>query len=66
MDNIWRQTAPAAQCGAAAPLTLLWQGCMLYELIPNMPEHRLLPLMQRFAEMLAQSGLFCGSLSETK
>jgi DNA invertase Pin-like site-specific DNA recombinase len=21
MDNIWRQTAPAAQCGAAAPLT---------------------------------------------
>jgi hypothetical protein len=35
---------------------------MLYELIPNMPEHRLLPLMQRFAEMLAQSSL----LSETK
>ena len=27
-------------------------GCMLYELIPNVPEHRLLPLMQRFAEML--------------
>ena len=22
MDNIWRQTAPAAQCGAAAPLTI--------------------------------------------
>jgi hypothetical protein len=39
---------------------------MLYELIPNMPEHRLLPLMQRFAEMLAQSRLFCGLLSETK
>jgi hypothetical protein len=31
-----------------------------------MPEHRLLPLMQRFAEMLAQSGLFCGLLSKTK
>ena len=46
--------------------SLFRQGCMLYELIPNMPEHRLLPLMQRFAEMLAQSGLFCGSLSETK
>ena len=42
--------------------SLFRQGCMLYELIPNMPEHRLLPLMQRFAEMLAQSGL----LSETK
>ena len=46
--------------------SLFRQGCMLYELIPNMPEHSLLPLMQRFAEMLAQSGLFCGSLSETK
>jgi hypothetical protein len=39
--------------------SLFRQGCMLYELIPNMPEHRLLPLMQRFAEMLARSGLFC-------
>jgi hypothetical protein len=46
--------------------SLFRQGCMLYELIPNMPEHRLLPLMQRFAEMLAQSGLFCGLLSKTK
>ncbi len=46
--------------------SLFRQGCMLYELIPNMPEHRLLPLMQRFAEMLAQSGLFCGLLPETK
>jgi hypothetical protein len=26
--------------------------------IPNMPEHRLMPLMQRFAEMPVQSGLF--------
>jgi hypothetical protein len=39
--------------------SLFRQGCMLYELIPNMPEHRLLPLMQQFAEMLARSGLFC-------
>jgi Transposase DDE domain len=38
--------------------SLFRQGCMLYELIPNMPEHRLVPLIQRFAEMLAQSGLF--------
>jgi hypothetical protein len=43
--------------------SLFRQGCMLYELIPNMPEHRLLPLMQRFAEMLASSGLFGGFLS---
>ena len=46
--------------------SLFRQGCMLYELIPNMPEHRLLPLMQRFAEMLVSSGLFGGFLSETK
>ena len=26
---------------------------MLYELIPSMPEWRLLPLVERFAEMLA-------------
>jgi len=46
--------------------SLFRQGCMLYELIPNMPEYRLLPLMQRFAEMLAQSGLFCGLVPETE
>jgi hypothetical protein len=38
-------------------------GCMLYQLIPNMPQHRLLPLMRRFAEMLISSGLFGGFLS---
>jgi hypothetical protein len=38
--------------------SLFRQGCMLYELIPNMPQHRLLPLMQRFPEMLLSSGLF--------
>ena len=46
--------------------SLFRQGCMLYELIPNMPEHRLLPLMQRFAEMLVSSGLFRGFLSKAK
>jgi hypothetical protein len=43
--------------------SLFRQGGMLYELIPNMPEHRLLPLMRRFAQMLASSGLFGGLLS---
>ena len=32
--------------------SLFRQGCMLYELIPNMPEVRLRPLMQRFAEVM--------------
>lgn len=40
--------------------SLFRQGCMLYELIPTMPEHRLLPLMTRFAETVAQCGAFSG------
>jgi hypothetical protein len=32
--------------------SLFRQGCMLYELIPNMPTERLLPLMKRFSEVL--------------
>ncbi len=39
---------------------------MLYELIPNMPEHRLVPLLQRFAEMLASSGLLRGFVAIAK
>ena len=46
--------------------SLFRQGCMLYELIPNMPEHRLLPLMRRYEEMLVGSGLFGEFLSDTE
>jgi hypothetical protein len=35
--------------------SLFRQGCMLYDLIPNMPEHRLMPLINRYAEILQQS-----------
>jgi hypothetical protein len=35
--------------------SLFRQGCMLYELIPNMPEIRLRPLVERFAEVIQQS-----------
>ena len=31
---------------------------MLYELIPTMPEHRLLPLMARFFSLLQQQTVF--------
>jgi hypothetical protein len=34
--------------------SLLRQGCMVYQLIPAMPELRLLPLVERFAAMLAE------------
>jgi hypothetical protein len=35
--------------------SLFRQGCMLYDLIPNMPEHRLRPLAERYADILEQS-----------
>jgi len=38
--------------------SLFRQGCMLYELIPNMPDPRLLPLIERFAAMLAKLPVF--------
>ena len=43
--------------------SLFRQGCMLYELIPTMPEHRLSPLMARFAETVAQCRSFSGLFS---
>jgi Transposase DDE domain len=38
--------------------SLFRQGCMLYDLIPTMPEHRLIPLVERFAAMLAELPVF--------
>lgn len=35
--------------------SLFRQGCMLYDLIPNMPEVRLRPLMLHFAEVMQRS-----------
>ena len=38
--------------------SLFRQGCMLYDLIPTMPETRLRPLMQHFSQMLRGLPLF--------
>jgi hypothetical protein len=38
--------------------SLFRQGCMVYDLIPAMPERWLHPLMQAFARMLDQQPLF--------
>ena len=38
--------------------SLFRQGCMLYDLIPTMPEQRVLPLIERFAEMLTEVPVF--------
>jgi hypothetical protein len=46
--------------------SLFRQDCMLYELIPNMPEHRLIPLVQRFAKALSAASQFNGLFTETE
>ncbi len=38
--------------------SLFRQGSMLYELIPTMPNPRLRPLIQQFAQMLAAQAVF--------
>jgi len=38
--------------------SLFRQGSMLYELMPNMPEHQVLPLIKKFAEMLSAQPIF--------
>jgi hypothetical protein len=38
--------------------SLFRQGCMLYDLIPTMPNQRLIPLIERFAAMLAEVPVF--------
>jgi hypothetical protein len=43
--------------------SLFRQGCMLYELIPNMPEHRLAPLIKTFTEAVSNAGVFTPKLA---
>jgi len=38
--------------------SLFRQGSMLYDLMPNMPEQQLIPLVERFAAMLADQPVF--------
>jgi len=38
--------------------SLFRQGSMLYDLIPTMPGHRLRPLVEQFAQMLAAQPVF--------
>ena len=46
--------------------SLFRQGCMLYDLIPNMPEHRLLPLIERFNDTVSKVALFVPGLAMAK
>jgi len=44
--------------------SLFRQGCMLYDLIPNMPQHRLAPLMKSFAEAVSIAGMFVPKIAD--
>ena len=46
--------------------SLFRQGCMLYELIPTMLEHRLEPLMAAFAQTLSQTSIFSNLVAASK
>jgi hypothetical protein len=41
--------------------SLFRQGCLLYDLIPNMPEERLTPLIKRYQELLCENPTFAGA-----
>ena len=43
--------------------SLFWQGRTLYELIPNMPEHRLAPRIAAFAKAVSPASAFRGLLA---
>ena len=38
--------------------SLFRQGCLLYDLVPNMPEERLRPLLVKYDEFLNQNRVF--------
>ena len=46
--------------------SLFRQGCMLYDLIPNMPDPRLSPLIQKFNEAVSNSELFTPGIALVK
>jgi Transposase DDE domain len=45
--------------------SLFRQGCLLYDLIPNMAEARLRPLIERYGELLCQNATFVGTFGIT-
>ncbi len=46
--------------------SLFRPGCILDELIPNMPEHRLLPLMEAFEQAVSKAPDFSGLYAQAK
>ena len=55
-----------ANTSKARTHSLFRQGCMLYDLIPTMPEHRLAPLMRKFGEAVSSADFFTPCLASSK
>ena len=45
---------------------LFRQGCMLYDLIPNMHEHCLAPLIDQFGKTVSNAGVFAPVIARAK
>jgi hypothetical protein len=43
-----------------------WLAPRLYEPIPNMPQHRFMPLMEKFAEAVSRAGVFPSAIAAPK
>ena len=46
--------------------SLFRQGCMLYDLIPNMPELRFMPLIQQFNKAVSTAAVFSLAFAQAK
>jgi len=46
--------------------SLFRPGYMLYDLIPNMPEHRLVPVMRRFDESVSKAAVLIPETARLK
>jgi hypothetical protein len=64
-ESLGLDRLPKSNTSQARAHSLFRQGCMLYDLIPTMPEHRLAPLMTRFTEDLAKCKAFNGLFRPT-
>ena len=58
VDDIELLVRSSGRCGKRRVHSLFRQGCLLYDLIPNMPEQRLRPLVEKYEAFLNQNNVF--------
>ncbi len=58
-ESLGMERYPKTNTSKRRTYSLFRQGYMYYQAIPNMPEHRLLPLMERFAQLVRDQPIFC-------